>query len=146
VTEGGLQLFQVRPAAASSDSSALISCRRPSRALIWAFGFPAALGSSHAGKSQTLQAEDAAEDALAVAGTLLGELVGLALQEEGGIDKGLVIQAQGRWMRASVSRRVRSVSGFQVSPGEARKGGAVPPLGTSLKDVKLEQRGLVTQA
>ncbi len=41
------------------------------------------------------QPQDAAQDALAVARALLGELVGLALQEERGVDEGVVIQAQG---------------------------------------------------
>ncbi len=42
-----------------------------------------------------IQPQDAAQDALALARALLGELVCLALQKEGGVDKGLVIQAQG---------------------------------------------------
>ena len=42
-----------------------------------------------------IQAQDAAQDALAVARSLLGELVGFALQEEGCVDEGLIVQAQG---------------------------------------------------
>ena len=41
------------------------------------------------------EAEDAAEDTFAVGGALLGELVGFALEEEGGVDEGVVVEAEG---------------------------------------------------
>ncbi len=41
-----------------------------------------------------LQPEDVPQDLFAARGRLLGELVGLALQEEGNVDEGVVIEPQ----------------------------------------------------
>ena len=55
---------------------------------------PAARGGAGLIDLPHLQAQDAPQHFLAPGGVLLGELVGLALQEKGGIDECIVIEAQ----------------------------------------------------
>lgn len=55
----------------------------------------AAVGGGFAVGFPGFEAKDTAEDTFAVRGALLGELVGFALEEEGGVDKGVVVEAEG---------------------------------------------------
>ena len=84
------------------------------------------------------QPADAAQDALAIARPLLGELIGFALQEERGVDESLIVQAQGllnaqfRFAQRALGKRF---------PGLWLPIAGSLMIGWLLKDVKFQQGG-----
>ena len=82
------------------------------------------------------QSQQASQDALAVAGALLGELIGFALQEEGGIGKGLVIHTQ---------RLFQAGLGLAHGTLGERLPNRTLPVHSMLQDMEFQERALAAR-